>query len=108
MLPTGRSHYMYGGSVTTPPCTEGLRWHVFSEPIAVPVATLQQLQTGLAQTFGPEGSQDIANYRTNNRLTQDANGRPIFQCGALSASPASVSAANHGLSSGSLLVATVS
>lgn len=35
LLPKHRGHYRYDGSLTTPPCTEGISWVVFEEPIEV-------------------------------------------------------------------------
>ena len=35
LLPTDRSYYAYEGSLTTPPCTEGVHWHVLSESVAL-------------------------------------------------------------------------
>jgi carbonic anhydrase len=40
LLPTDRSYYTYMGSMTTPPCTEGVLWLVLRQPVAV---TAQQL-----------------------------------------------------------------
>jgi carbonic anhydrase len=34
-LPRRRTHYRYLGSLTTPPCTEGVKWVVMSEPVTV-------------------------------------------------------------------------
>ncbi len=33
MLPKGRGYFRYFGSLTTPPCSEGLVWTVYKEPI---------------------------------------------------------------------------
>ena len=34
-LPRNRKHFSYAGSLTTPPCSEGVRWFVLEEPVAV-------------------------------------------------------------------------
>ena len=35
LFPANKSYYSYSGSLTTPPCTEGIIWVVFMQPIAV-------------------------------------------------------------------------
>lgn len=35
LLPAGRSYYTYMGSLTTPPCTEGVLWLVMKQPVPV-------------------------------------------------------------------------
>ena len=43
-LPDNREYYAYGGSLTTPPCTESVSWYVFKTPITVSLAQVKQLQ----------------------------------------------------------------
>lgn len=33
LLPQQRGYYAYEGSLTTPPCTEGVHWHVLKQPV---------------------------------------------------------------------------
>ena len=35
ILPTNTHHFSYSGSLTTPPCTEGVQWIVLTEPIKI-------------------------------------------------------------------------
>jgi carbonic anhydrase len=41
LLPRDSAYYMYAGSVTAPPCTEGVTWFVLKEPIAMSAAQIR-------------------------------------------------------------------
>jgi carbonic anhydrase len=35
LFPSSRGYYAYTGSLTTPPCTEGIEWRIFKQPISI-------------------------------------------------------------------------
>ncbi len=35
ILPKDRDHYRFNGSLTTPPCSEGVRWFVIKKPVSI-------------------------------------------------------------------------
>jgi carbonic anhydrase len=61
-LPLSRSAYYYTGSLTTPPCTEGVRWVVLRNPISIDQQQLEQYRAVLGR---------------NDRPTQPLNGRLV-------------------------------
>ncbi len=61
-LPADRAYWTYMGSLTTPPCTEGVRWFVFQQPV-----TLSRTQLRSYTSL----------FRMNTRPLQDAHGREI-------------------------------
>jgi carbonic anhydrase len=64
LLPNDRRYYTYMGSLTTPPCTEGVQWVVMRTP----------------QTATPEQLDLFARiYPLNARPVQASNGRRILQ-----------------------------
>ena len=67
-LPSGRGYYGYMGSLTTPPYTEGVRWHVLSEALEV---SAEQVERLAALTGGGENSREV----------QGLNGRGIISYG---------------------------
>ena len=62
LLPAERGYWTYMGSLTTPPCTEGVRWYVFEQPVSISRSQLQAF---------------AALYKLNSRPLQDAHGRRI-------------------------------
>lgn len=62
LLPTGLGYYTYTGSLTTPPCSEGVTWFVLKMP-----ATLTE----------EEVAAFAKHYPMNARPIQPANGREI-------------------------------
>ncbi|ABM03296.1 Carbonate dehydratase [Psychromonas ingrahamii 37] len=65
ILPTNRDYYRFSGSLTTPPCSEGVRWLVLKE--SVPVSE-EQVKAFAAALTGP-----------NNRYIQATNARIILK-----------------------------
>jgi carbonic anhydrase len=62
MLPSDRVTYTYSGSLTTPPCSEVVRWHVMQEPLTMSAEQLEAL---------------TSIYDGNNRPVQPLNDREI-------------------------------
>ena len=46
LLPTNRTYITYPGSLTTPPCSEGVLWHVLTNPVTI---SLQQVRRSVGQ-----------------------------------------------------------
>ena len=40
LLPAARGYFRYVGSLTTPPCSEGVRWQVLKQPVEVSKAQI--------------------------------------------------------------------
>lgn len=62
LLPKARTTYRYEGSLTTPPCSEGVTWLVMTSPIALSAGQIAQFTAIVNQ---------------NNRPVQPLNGRPV-------------------------------
>lgn len=73
VLPRSKSYYTYSGSLTTPPCSEGVRWIVLKEPIFVSQQAIDRLHEIISNFPHYEGFPD------NNRLVRPLNGRVILK-----------------------------
>ena len=62
MLPGVRTTFRYTGSLTTPPCTEGVNWLLMSEPVALSADQIAAF---------------VAGYEGNNRPVQPLNDREL-------------------------------
>lgn len=65
ILPAQRDYYRFNGSLTTPPCSEGVRWLVMKQPIS---ASKEQIEQFLHVIHHP-----------NNRPVQAVNARPVLE-----------------------------
>lgn len=53
LLPRDRTNYRYPGSLTTPPCTEGVKWIVMAEPIEMSRAQIAAVRNIIHTTNRP-------------------------------------------------------
>ena len=63
LLPTRRASYRYNGSLTTPPCSEGVRWIVMTTPIRLSADQIRAFTSII---------------HDNSRPTQPLNARPVL------------------------------
>ena len=65
LLPADLTHYRFSGSLTTPPCSEGVRWLVMKHPVTLSAQQLKQFT-------------DVMHH-DNNRPVQPLHGRVIVE-----------------------------
>lgn len=65
LLPADRDYLRYSGSLTTPPCSEGVRWLVMKRPMTASPAQIDALSAALGFA--------------NNRPTQPVNARALLR-----------------------------
>ncbi len=66
LLPVNRQYYTYMGSLTTPPCTEGVLWVVYKEPIE-----LSQEQISIFSRMYPMNARPVQS--SAGRLIKESN-----------------------------------
>jgi len=53
LLPTSKRYYNYSGSLTTPPCSEGVNWIVMQTPVEVSVDQIVSFRNAIALSTRP-------------------------------------------------------
>ncbi len=53
ILPASTEHFSYAGSLTTPPCSEGVQWIVLTEPIKVSEQSLKKFSAIIGNNARP-------------------------------------------------------
>ncbi|MGH7493075.1 MAG: carbonic anhydrase [bacterium] len=69
LLPEKRATVRYSGSLTTPPCSEGVSWNVFIKPITMSRPQIREFEKIFSGKEFPHG---------NRRPLQDLNGRRLL------------------------------
>lgn len=72
LLPEDRATYRYQGSLTTPPCTEIVNWHVFAQPIQMSADQIDLFEEEIAALRAAGGAGQ------NARPIQPLNGREVI------------------------------
>lgn len=62
LLPRDRKYYTYAGSLTTPPCSEGVKWIVLAEPVQMSAKQIKEIEEIMHR---------------NNRPVQPLHGRTL-------------------------------
>ncbi|MFY9975248.1 MAG: carbonic anhydrase [Chromatiaceae bacterium] len=65
LLPANRDYYRFNGSLTTPPCSEGVWWLVMKAPVSASKEEIEHFAHVM--------------HHPNNRPVQPANARPVLQ-----------------------------
>ena len=53
MLPAEQLTYRYEGSLTTPPCTEGVHWFLMTQPVELSAAQIAKITAAYTGNFRP-------------------------------------------------------
>lgn len=65
LMPVVRTHYQYMGSLTTPPCSEGVLWTVFNTPVSLSQSQFERIKkyyTGNRRPVQPLNGRTVINY----------------------------------------------
>lgn len=73
LLPVSPSYSHYMGSLTTPPCTQGVTWIVMNEPSKMGRKQLDEYRDSVASYPGSK----VSEFGNTNRPVQPLNNRPL-------------------------------
>lgn len=65
ILPASKDYYRFNGSLTTPPCSEGVRWFVMKDAVSASKEQIHAFEKVM--------------HHPNNRPIQATNARPVLQ-----------------------------
>jgi carbonic anhydrase len=65
LMPTNPQYYRYSGSLTTPPCQEGVRWVIMKSPLQASADQIKSISTAIGSP--------------NNRPAQPLHGRSVLE-----------------------------
>ncbi|RYG69033.1 carbonic anhydrase family protein [archaeon] len=74
-LPASRMQYVYTGSLTTPPCTEGVTFIVYQQPIGISSDDLSLIR---ALAAAEPASASVLDRGNSNRPVQPLGGRLVY------------------------------
>lgn len=79
LVPSRQHVLQYSGSLTTPPCSQTVDWHVVEEPVAISISQLEQLQALISNYYNDETCElATASYNgVNARSIQALNDRTV-------------------------------
>ena len=60
-MPSDKSYFSYSGSLTTPPCSEGVKWFMLRAPVEVSRAQVEKFLSVVGKNARPV-------QRTNGRI----------------------------------------
>lgn len=70
LLPTGTDLYTYNGSLTTPPCSEGVQWFVLAQPIEISAQNVKQFVKLLGHNAKPVQPLNGRNIQTGEKVAR--------------------------------------
>lgn len=78
ILPGSANHFVYSGSLTTPPCTEGVQWILYSTPVQISESDRLFLKYAIENGNGTVTFKNFDNR--NARPSQPLNSRIVKEC----------------------------